>query len=218
MVGRFGSIQSVNRFSHISSNLFSGGWDVAPDRTIYFCGHFDQHPTSAKTFTGHNESLSSYGSTPTTNGTNRQGGVFSFNTTTVTSRVGVSFISSDKACSNVQTEIPEGTKLQGLVDQAQERWNEDVFRKVTTTETNTTVLKQLYSYLYGMNLLPSNRRYSSDITNIFFWLHVLILVPCTGTGENPLWESSEPSVRSQEMMVLRKTTWRYDGETDMYLV
>ena len=77
------------------------------------------------------------------------------------SRVGISFISSDKACSNVHSEIPKGTKLQSLVEQAQENWNEEIFRKVTTTEKDNTVLTQLYSYLYGMNLLPSNRTYLS---------------------------------------------------------
>ena len=155
--------------------VYNGGWNIAPDWTIYFCGHFDQPASSRKTFTSRgdgsrNTTLASYGAATSTKGTYRQGGVFSFNETAVTSRVGISFISSDRACSNVEAEIPKGTKLQILVDQAQTKWNEDIFRKVTTTETNTTHLTQLYSYLYGMNLLPSNR-----------------------TGENPLWDSLSPS-------------------------
>ena len=96
--------------------------------------------------------------------------MFTFNTKNVVSRVGISFISSGKACKNVQLEVPKGTKLSALVDQSQAKWNEEVFQKVTTTETNTTILNELYSYLYGMHLLPSNR-----------------------TGENPLWQSTEPS-------------------------
>ncbi|KAK3058044.1 hypothetical protein LTR09_001121 [Extremus antarcticus] len=154
---------------YTGSGIYNNGWNIAPDWTIYFCGHFDQKPMSMKTFTGHNESLSSYDPTVSTKGTYRQGGVFTFDASKVKSRVGISFISTDKACSNVATEIPKGTKLQTLVKQAQSNWNEQLFQKVTTTETNTTVLTQLYSYLYGMNLLPSNR-----------------------TGENPLWESTEP--------------------------
>ena len=48
-------------------------------------------------------------------------------------------------------------------------WNEEVFGKVKTTEKNTTKLQQLYTSLYFMHLLPTNK-----------------------TGENPLWESDEP--------------------------
>ncbi len=151
-----------------SGGIYNNGWNIAPDWTIYFCGHFDQKIVSNKTFTG-NQSLTSYGSDPLTNGTYRQGGVFTFKARKVTSRVGVSFISTDKACSNVQSEIPKGTSLQRLVKDAQSAWNSAIFDKVTTTETNTTALTQLYSYLYGMNLLPSNR-----------------------TGENPGWQSAEP--------------------------
>ena len=163
-----GSFQ-LTESGYAGHGVYNGGWNLAPDWTIYFCGHFDQALSSRKTFTGTNTTLSSYGDAISTNGTYRQGGVFAFNQTTVTSRVGISFISTDKACSNVETEIPKSTKLQTLVDQAQENWNQDIFRKITTTETNTTVLTQLYSYLYGMNLLPSNR-----------------------TEENPLWTSTEP--------------------------
>jgi putative alpha-1,2-mannosidase len=127
-----------------------------------FCGHFDQPNISRKTFTGHNESLLSYGSEASTNGRYRQGGVFAFDVSAVTSRVGISFISTDKACKNVHSEIPKGTNLQDLVANAQEKWNVEIFRKVTTTETNSTVLKQLYSYLYGMNLIPSNREFDTS--------------------------------------------------------
>ena len=83
--------------------------------------------------------------------------------------MGVSFISTTKACQNVQTEIPEGTTLRNLTDRAQARWTAEIFNKFQTAETNSTVLTQLYTYLYGMNLLPSNR-----------------------TGENPSWQSDEP--------------------------
>jgi putative alpha-1,2-mannosidase len=163
-----GSFQLTDN-GYTGSGIYNNGWNIAPDWTIYFCGDFDQAATSKKTFTGHNESLSSYGNNPSTKGSYRQGGVFNFKSKKVTSRVGISFISTDKACSNVQNEIPKGTKMKNVVKQAQSNWNEAIFEKVTTTETNTTVLTQLYSYLYGMNLLPSNR-----------------------TGENPGWQSDEP--------------------------
>jgi len=64
-----------------------------------------------------------------------------------------------------------GTNLTTLVGRARSKWNTQVFNKVTTaSETNQTVLTQLYTYLYGMHLLPSNR-----------------------TGENPAWNTTEPT-------------------------
>ena len=157
--GYAGGAFELTDTGYTGHGIYNGGWNIAPDWRIYFCGHFDQPNMSRKTFTGHNESLLSYGSETSTNGKYRQGGVFAFNVSTVTSRVGISFISTDKACKNVHSEIPKGTELHDLVTNAQERWNEEIFRKVTTTETNSTVLKQLYSYLYGMNLIPSNRKF-----------------------------------------------------------
>lgn len=163
-----GSFQ-LTEDGYTGSGIYNNGWNLAPDYTVFFCGHFDESIASAKTFTGRNESLYSYSTQRSTNGTYRQGGVFNFGTQEVTSRVGISFISTDKACRNVGSEIPKGTKQQELVANAQENWNNAIFRKFATTETNVTTLTQLYSYLYGMNLLPSNR-----------------------TGENPDWSSTEP--------------------------
>ena len=160
--GYAGGAFELTDTGYTGHGIYNGGWNIAPDWTIYFCGHFDQPNMSRKTFTGHNESLLSYGSETSTNGKYRQGGVFAFNVSIVTSRVGISFISTDKACKNVHSEIPKGTELQDVITNAQERWNEEIFRKVTTTETNSTVLKQLYSYLYGMNLIPSNRKFATS--------------------------------------------------------
>lgn len=164
-----GSFELQGDGSYQGHGIYNNGWNLAPDWTIYFCGHFDQTPTSQKTFTGNGTTLTSYGNGSSTSGTYRQGAVFTFDSTKVTSRVGVSFISTTKACQNVESEIPQGTTLQSLTTKAQQRWAKEVFTKVHTDETNTTVLTQLYSYLYGMNLLPSNR-----------------------TGENPGWQSDEP--------------------------
>jgi predicted alpha-1,2-mannosidase len=150
--------------------IYNNGWNLSPDWTIFFCGHFDQPVASRQTFTGNGTTLYSYGNSSSTSGTDRQGGVFTFNSTTVTSRVGISFISTKQACSNVNTQIPIGTNLSTLVSKSQDRWAQDVFSKVKTSETNSTILTQLYSYLYGMHLIPSNR-----------------------TGENSLWNSTEPS-------------------------
>ena len=165
-----GSFAIESNGSYTGSGTYNNGWNIAPDWTIYFCGYFDQAPTEKKTFTGNDTTLYTYGHNTTTNGTYRQGGVFTFDQEQVTSRVGISFISTGKACQNVEAEIPKGTQLKDLQNAAVARWNEQVFQKVVSNDKNETVLTQLYSYLYGMHLLPSNR-----------------------TGENPLWESNEPS-------------------------
>jgi putative alpha-1,2-mannosidase len=60
--------------------------------------------------------------------------------------------------------------LSTLEQDAQAAWNDAVLSKVTTTDTSSvTNLQLLYSSLYHMNIIPTNK-----------------------TGENPLWTSSEP--------------------------
>ena len=99
----------------------------------------------------------------------RVGTVFSFDQASITSRVGISFISSDQARNSVQREIPATSTLKDIVDETKEVWNSNILTKVTTTETNLTDLQNLYTLLYLMHHLPSNR-----------------------TGENPGWASGEP--------------------------
>lgn len=62
--------------------------------------------------------------------------------------------------------------LNDTVDAAVQEWNQDVFSTIrvnTDASANTTKLALLYSSLYFMHLMPSDR-----------------------TGENPLWQSNEP--------------------------
>jgi predicted alpha-1,2-mannosidase len=150
---------------------YNNGWNRAPDWRIYFCGYFDT-PASVKTFVGQNENgstLVDYSTVPSVASTARLGAVFSFSSAAITSRVGISFISTSQACSNVNSQIPAGTTLSTLTTNAMQIWNEEVLSKVATTETNLNNLQLLYSSIYFMHLLPSNR-----------------------TGENPLWNSTEP--------------------------
>ncbi|KAL9106849.1 MAG: hypothetical protein Q9227_008182 [Pyrenula ochraceoflavens] len=151
----------------------------APEWTIYFCGYFSGSPI-AKTFAGSDTSYqypggSKVSAARTSDGSSqsiRVGAVFSFpgsNGGRITSRVGVSFISTAQACSNVNREIPKSASFQSVVDGTKEIWNTNVLSKVTSSTTDETSLQLLYTMLYGMHLLPSNK-----------------------THENPLWESSEP--------------------------
>lgn len=105
---------------------------------------------------------------------NRVGALFSWNNgpaSQLTSRVGISFISADKARSYIQKEIPSWN-LNDTVQDTVKEWNADVFNKVSVpldASANMTNVRLLYSSLYFMHLMPSDR-----------------------SGENPLWQSDEP--------------------------
>ncbi|KAK2610226.1 hypothetical protein N8I77_003676 [Diaporthe amygdali] len=152
---------------------YNNGWNRAPKWTVYFCGHFDPAPSTYKTFLGTgntNSTLLEYPAGDNVTSTSRLGVSFTFDESKVTSRVGVSFISTEQACSNVDSQISTGTTLESLRERTKDAWNSKVLSKVTTTDTrNPTDLQLLYSSLYHMSIIPTNK-----------------------TGENPLWASSEP--------------------------
>ncbi|KAF2176991.1 glycoside hydrolase family 92 protein [Zopfia rhizophila CBS 207.26] len=156
------------------SGTYNNGWNLSPDWEIFFCVRFNQKPVSKKTFQGTGTTLTSYDSRDQVSGTERVGGVFTFTETNVTSRVGISFISSSQACNNLDREIPDRTSLQSLVDRAKSRWNNEVFSKVQISSANSADLQLLYGSVYGMFLIPSNL-----------------------TEENPGWTSTEPYYSDQ---------------------
>lgn len=158
---------------------------------MYFCGEFENAPDEARTFRGRNtdpmpryHTFSSepiqhpvYGNVSEASGplSDRIGALFTWNgssTTPIRSRVGISFISTEKACKFKDDEI-KSWNISDTTYAAVEEWNNDVFSKIqvsTDDSVNQTNLILLYSSLYFMHLMPSDR-----------------------TGENPLWQSDEPS-------------------------
>lgn len=89
----------------------------------------------------------------------------------LTSRVGISSISTERARSYIEKEI-QSWKLNDTVTDSVNEWNKDVFNKIQVPlgdSANLTHVRLLYSSLYFMHLMPSDR-----------------------TGENPLWDSGEP--------------------------
>ncbi|RMZ72201.1 glycosyl hydrolase family 92 [Pyrenophora seminiperda CCB06] len=145
------------------SGIYNNGWNLSPYWTIYFCGKFNRQPSRSWTFNGNTTRLS----TPVS-GTARVGGVFTFSESKVTSRVGISFISASKACANLE-EITDNAQIADLADTAKTKWEDEVLSKVQISSSNTDDLQLIYSSLYSMFLIPSNR-----------------------TDENPSWVSSEP--------------------------
>ena len=134
-------------------------------------GYFNVTPTSANAYSNTDDagSVLEYTNASSTSINTAVGGLFTFSTHAISSRVGISWISNEQACSNVANEIPAGTSFSTVVTNTKETWNTEVLSKITTTSTNATNLELLYTSLYFMNLLPTNQ-----------------------TGENPGWTSSEP--------------------------
>lgn len=152
---------------------YNNGWNRAPEWTVYFCGYFDPPPATYATFLGNgntNATLVEYPAGNSVTSASRLGVVYTFDDSTVTSRVGVSFISTEQACQNVNVQIPAETALETLMDHTKEAWKNEVLSKVTTMDTsNLSHMQLLYTSLYHMSIIPTNK-----------------------TGENPLWVSSEP--------------------------
>ena len=113
-----GNISVSSDGSYQGSGTYNNGWNLAPDWTIYFCGRFDSPVTESRTFSGNDTVLSEYGQNAAASGSERVGAVFSFSDSNITSRVGISFISSTKACQYIDGEMPSTTTIQELVDAA----------------------------------------------------------------------------------------------------
>jgi putative alpha-1,2-mannosidase len=157
--------------------VYEAGWNEGAPYKVYFCGEFESAPDSAQAFNAENST------TPNMGGKSRKaasrydtvGALFTWNDTTtpsvLRSKVGISFISSAKACAFKDAEIPTW-ELNDTVTAAVGTWNNDIFSTIrvdTGPSANKTDLTLLYSMLYFSHLMPSNR-----------------------TGENPLWNSTEP--------------------------
>ena len=167
---------SDNGSSYTGYGTYAGGWNMGAPYTIYFCGEFENAPTVAEAFNGASFTNPIIGgkSRKATSADDRVGALFSWigeSSLSVRSQVGTSFISVDKACAFKRAEIASWN-VNETVSAALYEWNKDVFSKIrvdTSDATNQTNLVLLYSSLYFMHLMPSER-----------------------TGENPLWESGEP--------------------------
>ncbi|SZF05428.1 unnamed protein product [Blumeria hordei] len=94
---------------------------------------------------------------------------FAPGTTTVLARVGVSFISSERACTSAETEIPE-YDFTSTLTAAENMWRDKMSPiKVDSTGTDMSLVKNFYSGIYRTMVNPQDY-----------------------TGENPLWQSDEP--------------------------
>ncbi|KAH1335121.1 hypothetical protein KXX67_004875 [Aspergillus fumigatus] len=91
----------------------------------------------------------------------------------ITSLIGISLMSSDRARSFIRSEIPSW-RLTDTVKDAVEQWNKEVLSKTQVPldrTANMAHVRLLYSSLYFMHPMPSNR-----------------------TGDNPLWRKESLNV------------------------
>jgi putative alpha-1,2-mannosidase len=178
-----------NSSTYTGYTSIAGGWCIGAPVTVYVCGEFKTPPDEARAFKAKNTlPVSRHFRTYDVNATtppptftgptarsgplnDRVGALFSWNNSTeITSRVGISFISVNKACAYKDAEL--SWSMEETEQASRDEWNRDVFSKIrvaTTESANKTRLALLYSSLYFMHLIPSER-----------------------VGENPLWESDEP--------------------------
>lgn len=168
---------------------YGGGFSQSAPMTTYFCGEFERSPSEARTFRGRNTdpvkaqhtwanadpSEATFGKSKQNSGpmNDRVGALFTWegsNSSPIRSRVGISMISVEKACAFKDHEI-KSWDLNVTVQAAVEEWNTDVFSKIQVPvdeSRNRTDIVLLYSSLYFMHLMPSDRR-----------------------NENPLWPSTD---------------------------
>lgn len=93
---------------------------------------------------------------------NSMGMIFEFNKDDLNnngeliSRIGVSFVSTTQACSNIVKQTNE-FDFDQMIDDHRQKWNNEVFNKIQIEDNNQTLISQFYTNLYGVHLMPTNR-------------------------------------------------------------
>lgn len=178
-----GSIKTKNNNGYIGQTTIKGGWGDQSDWTIYFCGEFNADFTQVTSFANGEISYNS-NQANSSKGDDSMGLSFQFNkqdlkNNELISRVGISFISTDKACANIED---KNFDFDSMVQQNQQQWKNEVFQKFEIQHDNQTVVDQFYTNLYGIHLLPSNR-----------------------TGENPNWDNQDNIVYYDDFFTIWDT-------------
>lgn len=148
-------------------NRVRGGWNAGNAYTVYFYAKFDQPITEFKTWKG--EKLFPNQKNQIDEG-EKTGVLLSFNdkTNTVQMKIGISFISTEKARLNLETETP-GWNFEEVLAQTQQKWEKLLCRIEIDKNASEKQKIMFYTGLYHTMLMPSDR-----------------------TGENPLWKSDSP--------------------------
>ncbi|RAL63288.1 hypothetical protein DID88_004364 [Monilinia fructigena] len=113
-----GSFQIFPDGHYEASGVYNNGWNRSPDWTIYSCGYFNVTPSASNVYTNSaagGSVIEPNNSATATDSNTVVGGLYTFNTAAVASRVGISWISKEKACQNVNEEIPDDTTFSTVV-------------------------------------------------------------------------------------------------------
>ena len=146
---------------------YAGGWNKGGEYRVYFYIVLDTPSTGAQTWSGNTLSLDKEVDLTEDRPI---GATFNFRThagQVVQAKVGLSFISTEQARQNVQSEIP-AWNFDIVRKASQENWNQALSKIQLRGETDSKRI-QFYTAMYHIMLMPSDR-----------------------TGENPGWQSTEP--------------------------
>lgn len=92
----------------------------------------------------------------------------------VESRVGISHISAKQACQSLATELPSNLTFEDVVETSKQEWESSILSTIevvddaSSTSSNNTLKRMLYSALYQTGLMPTDK-----------------------TGENPYWATND---------------------------
>lgn len=151
------------------SSTVTGGWNQQKSTyTVYFYAKANVPAASFGTWQGAATHEGSH--QESTNGNTSTGAWmrFAIGTRSVRVKVGISFVSTDQARHNAETEIA-GYDFERTAQAAVAAWDK-ALSGVTMGGASEDAKRQFYTALYHTMLMPADR-----------------------TGENPLWQSNEPS-------------------------
>lgn len=146
---------------------YAGGWNLGREYKVYFCARFDTPSESHGTWL--NEQIHS-SNTEEAGAGQKLGAFLSYETKpgqVINAKVGISFISSDQACRNIQAEVP-GWDFERVRRANIKAWD-GVLANVIVQTKSQDLKTAFYTALYHSMLMPSDR-----------------------TSENPGWQSHEP--------------------------
>jgi predicted alpha-1,2-mannosidase len=146
---------------------YAGGWNKGGEYKVYFYIVLDTPASSVQTW---KNGEFTHAADVSVSGDHTIEVVFNFQThaeQTVQAKIGISFISTEKARNNVRQEAP-GWNFDNVRMNSVAAWNQ-ALQKIDLYDVTNSQRVQFYTALYHAMLMPSDR-----------------------TGENPLWQSSEP--------------------------
>ncbi|CAE6504740.1 unnamed protein product [Rhizoctonia solani] len=205
------------------------GWNQGEAWQIFFCGNFSKPATRVRTFWTPYNHLAPPTSTPTLSpyydiyasdnlaiGTLFSWEYGSSQSLEIESRVGVSFISAQKACRFVKDEVPWSMSFNSTVQAAKDTWNREILSSITVPAengpTNDTLLGLLYTHLYGTALMPTDRtdenpgKWNSKEPYYDDWYTMWDIFRCTTPFYHLVYTN-----RYVDMLRSVIDTWRFDG-------